>query len=52
MSLVPDYIKNLLPYKAGKPIDEVRRELGIENIIAKRLTNKIIIFFQVSKISM
>ena len=33
MSLVPDYIKKLLPYKAGKPIDEVRRELGIKDII-------------------
>jgi len=33
MSLVPDYIKNLLPYKAGKPIDEVQRELGLENVI-------------------
>ena len=33
MSLVPDYIKNLLPYKAGKPIEEVQRELGIENVI-------------------
>ena len=33
MSLVPDYIKNLLPYKAGKPIDEVQRELGLKNVI-------------------
>ena len=33
MSLVPDYIKNLLPYKAGKPIEEVQRELGIKNVI-------------------
>ena len=33
MSLVPDYIKNLSPYKAGKPIDEVQRELGIKNVI-------------------
>ena len=33
MSLVPDYIKNLSPYKAGKPIDQVQRELGIKNAI-------------------
>ena len=33
MSLVPDYIKNLSPYKAGKPIDEVQRELGLKNVI-------------------
>tara|TARA_Y100001935_G_scaffold128112_1_gene106190 strand:- start:2627 stop:3721 length:1095 start_codon:yes stop_codon:yes gene_type:complete len=33
MSLVPDYIKNLSPYKAGKPISEVQRELGINNVI-------------------
>ena len=33
MSLVPDYIKNLLPYKAGKPIDEVKRELNLNKVI-------------------
>ena len=33
MSLVPDYIKNLSQYKAGKPIDEVQREFGLKNII-------------------
>jgi len=33
MSLVPKHIENLLPYVAGKPIDEVKRELGLENII-------------------
>jgi len=33
MSLVPDYIKNLSPYKAGKPIDEVQRELGLKHVI-------------------
>ena len=33
MSLVPDYIKNLHPYKAGKPIDEVQREFGLDNVI-------------------
>ena len=36
MSLVPDYIKNLSPYKAGKPIDQVQRELGFKN--AKKLS--------------
>ena len=33
MPLVPEYIKNLLPYKAGKPIDEVKRELGLSEVI-------------------
>ena len=33
MSLVPDYIKNLSPYMAGKPIDEVQRELGLKDVI-------------------
>ncbi len=33
MTLVPDYIKNLSPYKAGKPISEVQRELGLKNVI-------------------
>ena len=33
MSLVPNHIKNLLRYKAGKPIDEVKRELGLKNVI-------------------
>ena len=33
MSLVPKHIKNLLPYQAGKPISEVKRELGLSNII-------------------
>ena len=33
MSLVPDYIKNLLPYKAGKPINQVQRELGLVDVI-------------------
>lgn len=31
-SLVPDYIRNLVPYKAGKPIEELSREKGIEKI--------------------
>ena len=33
MSLVPNHIRNLLRYKAGKPIDEVKRELGLDNVI-------------------
>ncbi len=33
MTLVPNYIKNLAPYKAGKHIDEVRRQYGHKNII-------------------
>ena len=30
--LVPDYIRNLQVYQAGKPIDEVAREKGLSNI--------------------
>lgn len=26
-------VKTLLPYQAGKPIEELERELGIDNII-------------------
>ena len=33
MSLVPKHIDNLKPYKAGKPISEVKRELGLDKII-------------------
>ena len=33
MALVPKHIKNLLPYKAGKPISDVKRQLGLKNII-------------------
>ena len=33
MTLVPKHIKNLLPYKAGKPIEEVKRQLGLTKII-------------------
>ena len=33
MTLVPKHIKNLLPYKAGKPISEVKRQLGLKNIV-------------------
>ena len=30
---VPDYIRSLVPYEAGKPIEEVEREYGIEDSI-------------------
>ena len=33
MSLVPKHIEKLKPYIAGKPIEEVKRELGLEKII-------------------
>ena len=33
MSLVPKHIKNLMPYKAGKPISEVQRELNLNHIV-------------------
>jgi histidinol-phosphate aminotransferase len=33
VSLVPPYIETLQPYVAGRPIDEVRREFGLEKII-------------------
>ncbi|MBX2989815.1 MAG: histidinol-phosphate transaminase [Bacteroidetes bacterium] len=33
MSLVPPYIETLEPYKAGKPISELQRELGLTDII-------------------
>jgi len=33
MTLVPKHIKNLSPYKAGKPISEVQRELGLDKIV-------------------
>ncbi|HEV8537927.1 MAG TPA: histidinol-phosphate transaminase [Bacteroidota bacterium] len=33
MPLVPPYIESLQPYKPGKPIEEVKRELGIERVI-------------------
>ncbi len=32
MPLVPKYINELSPYTPGKPIDEVKRELGLEKI--------------------
>lgn len=33
MSLVPDNVERLVPYRPGKPIEELERELGIENAI-------------------
>ena len=33
MPLVPSYIKKLSSYKPGKPIEEVKRDLGLKNII-------------------
>jgi len=33
MPLVPKHIQDLEPYKAGKPIDELRRELGLKRIV-------------------
>lgn len=31
--LIPDHIKDLVPYPPGKPIEELKRELGIDNVI-------------------
>jgi histidinol-phosphate aminotransferase len=33
MALVPQNIKSLIPYKAGRPIEEVAREFGLERVI-------------------
>lgn len=33
MPLVPSYIESLQPYKPGKPISEVQRELGLSRVI-------------------
>ncbi|HTK82185.1 MAG TPA: histidinol-phosphate transaminase [Bacteroidota bacterium] len=33
MPLVPPYIESLQPYKAGKPIAEVQRELGLQKVV-------------------
>ncbi|MBI1804517.1 MAG: histidinol-phosphate transaminase [Ignavibacteriae bacterium] len=33
MPLVPSYIESLQPYKPGKPIDEVKRELGLTRVV-------------------
>jgi histidinol-phosphate aminotransferase len=30
---VPDYIRSLIPYEPGKPVEEVERELGIEGSV-------------------
>jgi len=30
---VPDYIQSLVPYVAGKPIEETKREMGIKKVI-------------------
>lgn len=30
---VPDYIRDLVPYLPGKPIEETRRELGIKRVV-------------------
>ncbi len=38
-TLVPDYIRNLKTYQAGKPIDEVAREKGL-NKISKMASNE------------
>lgn len=33
MALVPPNIKSLLPYKAGRPIEEVAKEFGLDHVI-------------------
>ena len=33
MTLVPKHIKSLLPYTAGKPIEEVKRQLGLKRLL-------------------
>ncbi len=33
MPLVPEHIESLQPYQAGKPIEELQRELGLKKII-------------------
>jgi len=33
MALVPSYIKQLTAYKAGKSVDQARRELGLESFV-------------------
>jgi len=30
---VPEYIRSLIPYEPGKPIEEVEREYGISNSV-------------------
>jgi len=31
--LVPDYIKGVKPYVPGKPLEEVKRELGLSSVV-------------------
>ena len=33
MIKIPDHVKKLQPYKAGKPIDELAREKGLSKIV-------------------
>ncbi|MBI2419999.1 MAG: aminotransferase class I/II-fold pyridoxal phosphate-dependent enzyme [Ignavibacteriales bacterium] len=33
MMVIPEYIKKLVPYKSGKPIDELAREKGLTRIV-------------------
>ena len=33
MSLIPENVERLVPYTAGKPIEELERELGIKNAV-------------------
>ena len=33
MSIVPPYIDRLVPYRPGKPVEELERELGIKNAV-------------------
>ena len=33
MISVPEHIKNLKPYKAGKPIEELMREKNIQKVV-------------------
>jgi len=30
---VPEYVEKIKPYPPGKPIDEVKREIGVEKVI-------------------
>jgi histidinol-phosphate/aromatic aminotransferase/cobyric acid decarboxylase-like protein len=32
-ALVPEYIEKLVPYKPGKPIAQVQKELGLSDVI-------------------
>ncbi|HBQ14045.1 MAG TPA: histidinol-phosphate transaminase, partial [Myxococcales bacterium] len=33
MSLVPENVERLIPYVPGKPVEELERELGIQNAV-------------------